>query len=66
MELRLHYDVIDQLFKWYNSENFSNRNIFIKKVTKEYAYINENEACVIWQAFDRAAEEWQKTALNLS
>ena len=59
--LKLDWTKIDLLFRYYNGRNnhkFSNRTSFIKKACDLYE-LTEQESCFIWQAFDRATEEWQ-------
>jgi len=55
----LTWDEIDALFSLYNTRETGNRNTFIEKTMEKYPSITWREACLIWQGFDRGAEEWQ-------
>jgi hypothetical protein len=56
---QLDYDQITKLFLLYNKTG--NWHSFIRDGLKlEYDHLDQNKLSLIWQAFDRAAEEWQK------
>jgi len=60
----LTWDEINVLFSLYNTRETGNRNTFIEKAMEKYPSITWREACLIWQGFDRGAEEWQYRSDN--
>lgn len=55
----IHYDVINALFSLYISREYSYKDSFHAKVREEGFCLSNREIDLIWQAFDRAAQEWQ-------
>jgi hypothetical protein len=57
-KLALHWDDVDKLFAVYN--RIGKRDQYVKKALE--MGFTEYEAVLLWQGFDRAAEQWQNSS----